>query len=222
MPRRRGTKRRTARRRAPKRYDSNGALETIGAGARRAIDGAAYAWDTASGAWDTVTDTIGTGTAMGFGLGAGAVAFTDTGRAAGHLGLALGRGAANEVMSDHKWGEGVFLGYDFAAYWKMRLIDMMLSLVDRREQTNPYVLWFIDMALQYLGQGDYLTFMGIFAGLAALRNADRVVTLKDLYALLPENAEEKALRLAKTEGYTYAGSHVIRRRARRRRTVDRT
>jgi hypothetical protein len=78
--------------------------------------------------------------------------------------------------------------YDFAAYWKMRFVDTLLSMIDRQERTNAYVLWFIDIAMQYLGQGDYLTFFGIFAGLMTLRNANQVITLKDIYSLLPEEA----------------------------------
>lgn len=211
------------RRTGARRYESNGALEVIGAGVKNTIDAASKAWNYSS-------DLIGPTATAGLGLATTAALTTDSGATAaglawdatklgGRIGAFVGKGAFNELTSDNKWGQGVFMGYDFLAYWKMRFLDKVLSLVDRNEQTNPYVLWFIDMALQYLGAGDYMTFMSIFAGLVALRNAHRLVTLNDLYSLLPESPEQKQQRIAALEGYTgtaYNGNCVIRKRRRRR------
>jgi len=101
----------------------------------------------------------------------------------------------------------LYESYDFAAYWKMLFIDVLLSVIDGQPNTYTEVMWFIDVVLQYLGQGDYLTFFGIFSGLLALRTANRLIQPAELKTLLPEEPLP-----AKTEGY--GAAYVVRRRRR--------
>jgi hypothetical protein len=137
----------------------------------------------------------------------------------GKAGVYLGKGLVNEVDNGtSKWGDGVFFGYDMLSYWKMRFVDAVLSLIDKEDATNPYMLWFIDAALQYLGQGDYMTFFSIFAGVLALRNVHHFVTFADLQNLLPGGEQVVPREFAREfpRETVYNARYVGRSRRRRR------
>jgi hypothetical protein len=122
-------------------------------------------------------------------------------------------GGALAAMS----GNGIIGGYDFFAYWKMQLTNELMALVDDGQTTNSNVLWFANIVLQLLGQGDYLTFVNILGGLATMRVVGKFVTLKDLYNLL----ERHNVDWRGTSAMKYAGNRSIRRRRRKTTTKRR-
>jgi hypothetical protein len=107
----------------------------------------------------------------------------------------------------------------FNTQWAgIMLQDYLLSIIDGNSLTNPGVIYFISMVLNKVKAGDYLGYMGVLAGLAAMRNYKKI-TLENLYSLIDtdkwsvwdmfgDTSEEK------DAFKTYAASQALTRRRR--------
>jgi hypothetical protein len=114
---------------------------------------------------------------------------------------------------------------EWALQWGQNmLIDGLLSLIDKRELSNPAITAFIAAAMTLVDAGKWTEFFAVVSGLTIYRNYDRI-TPENLYALLPDSD------VSKWEGpsswFGYDSNQSIRRRRRstrqrrRRRTAHR-
>jgi hypothetical protein len=107
-----------------------------------------------------------------------------------------------------KWGQNM-------------LIDGLLSLIDKRELSNPAVTGFIAAAMTLVEAGQWTEFMAVVSGLAIYRNYDRITT-ENLYALLPDSDVSKWKGPSSWFGYDSNQSIRRRRRSTRQRRRRRT
>lgn len=106
------------------------------------------------------------------------------------------------------WTDGLYQNSVVWLTWEALVMDLLLSVLDKRQQTDPKTIVFIGIMRKLFDSGRWTDFFAVLAGLAAYRNYDRI-TFENLYSLLPS--------------WSYNSSNARRRRRRhyRRGTTNR-